>query len=418
MAFKMTGWSAGKGTGSAKGLPKKTHLRYTPQTQINRGKEFYEGENPYGDLHVDMDDSMYWDKMHSDKDYISMDMTAEEKGSKGPGEDIERGSGRGSVTSTSEKHEGYRGVKDEGAGYNKFTLGQRNEQEKQDNQRFNKDLNKNLKNYKSKLPISGDWKMDDKTFDYWKNITKASGSDSDLRKMFEDDVTDSLNLDNELKLATEAGYKPDSVALRDADPSISLEEGDYKLNEGKYKAHQENKDLRQVAAANRKADDAMSDAIEHTEKHGGTVADYFDARPNKRDDVQGKHSFGQVDVDTQGFYDDAMYADMSKKEKKEYDKQKDKEKQERVQLESDIQENLPQLPSIMGSEGSEYEGMTKREKRKAKREAMFADAYDPQSSAMSKKPVFGTDEYYDFMKKKRTKEMGLTKRMFNIYDKD
>jgi hypothetical protein len=49
---------------------------------------------------------------------------------------------------------------------------------------------------------------------------------------------------------------------------------------------------------------------------------------------------------------------------------------------------------------------------------MFADSYDPQSSAMSKKPVFGTDEYYDFMKKKRTKEMGLTKRMFNIYDKD
>jgi hypothetical protein len=56
--------------------------------------------------------------------------------------------------------------------------------------------------------------------------------------------------------------------------------------------------------------------------------------------------------------------------------------------------------------------------RKEKRAAMFADSYDPQSSAMSKKPVFGTDEYYDFMKKKRTKEMGLTKRMFNIYDKD
>ena len=55
--------------------------------------------------------------------------------------------------------------------------------------------------------------------------------------------------------------------------------------------------------------------------------------------------------------------------------------------------------------------------RKEKRAAMFADASTPQSS-MTKKPVFGTDEYYDFMKKKRTKEMGLTKRMFNIYDKD
>jgi len=46
------------------------------------------------------------------------------------------------------------------------------------------------------------------------------------------------------------------------------------------------------------------------------------------------------------------------------------------------------------------------------------DYMDKRFAPMTKKPVFGTDEYYDFMKKKRTKEMGLTKRMFNIYDKD
>ena len=45
--------------------------------------------------------------------------------------------------------------------------------------------------------------------------------------------------------------------------------------------------------------------------------------------------------------------------------------------------------------------------------------YVPQSQrGLTKKPVFGTDEYYSAMKKKRTEEMGLTKRMFNIYDKD
>ena len=45
--------------------------------------------------------------------------------------------------------------------------------------------------------------------------------------------------------------------------------------------------------------------------------------------------------------------------------------------------------------------------------------YVPQSQhGLTKKPVFGTDEYYSAMKKKRTEEMGLTKRMFNIYDKE
>tara|TARA_R110001583_G_scaffold77469_1_gene210841 strand:- start:797 stop:2179 length:1383 start_codon:yes stop_codon:yes gene_type:complete len=460
MGFKMKGFPRHKG---AKGLPNKTHLKkdeYIPQSVVNRGKE----------LDVDPNDPDYFNMMHTDKDYISMDMRAEEEGKRGPGEDIERSSGYGSSRNTNEKHEGYRGVKDEGAGYSDFTLGARNEQEKQDNQRFNKDLNKNLKNYKSKLPISGDWKMDDETFDYWKNITKASGSDSDLRKRFEGDVTDSLNLDNELKLATEAGYKPNSVALRDADPSINLEEGDYKLNEGKYKAHQENKDLRQVAVANRKADDAMNKANEHVDKYGGTVADFFGSRPNLRDDVQGIHSFGQVDVATQGSYDDAIYADMSKKEKKQYDKKKEEERQKELQIKSEIEANLPVDPNENSDDAfvsddtdkkvemvdknkdgiSDYaqspdyvdpaeevqevtvkenekkfderdtnqDGVVDRyEKKAAKRAAMFADEQDPQSS-MTKKPVFGTDEYYDFMKKKRTEEMGLTKRMFNIYDKD
>jgi len=139
-----------------------------------------------------------------------------------------------------------------------------------------------------------------------------------------------------------------------------------------------------------------------------------------------------------------MYEGMDKQEKKEYDAKKEKEKQEELQLKEDIQANLPadseefNIPSEGGNEfvdGNVNETITEDDENKEKdydprdtnkdgkvdrtekRAAMFADAYDPQASAMSKKPVFGTDEYYDFMKKKRTKEMGLTKRMFNIYDK-
>ena len=474
MGFKMKGINFGKGT---KGLPKKTHLKkdeYVPQSvDVNRGKE----------LDVDPNDPDYFNMMHTDKDYISMDMRAGEEGERGPGEDIERSSGYGSSRNTSEKHENYRGVKDAGAGYDDFTLGQQNEQEKLDEQRFYTDLNKNLKNYKSELPISGDWKMDDETFDYWKKVTNAQGNPYELKQRFEKDVTNSLNLDNELKLATEAGYKPDSIALESADPNISLEEGDYKLNQGKYDAHRENYKLRQTSMANRKADDAMNDANEYVDKYGGSIADYFNARPNKRDDVQGIHSFGQVDVATQGFYDDALYDNMSKKEKKQHDKKKEEERQEKLQIKSEIEANLPDdgksdssLMVDSGKEGDDtedsnintnafvddniVEGREEETGGKEKFDPMdtnqdgYVDkwekkdyaklqeqdqedatvvekdvtasnnekgdgGYVPQSQrGLTKKPVFGTDEYYDFMKKKRTEEMGLTKRMFNIYDKD
>ena len=408
-----------------------------------------------------------------------MDMRAGEEGERGPGEDIERSSSYGSARNTSEKHENYRGVKDRGAGYSDFTLGQQNEQEKQDEKRFNTDLNASIKNYKSKLPISGDLRMDDESFEAWKKSTGRTGANSTLRQQFENETTQALNIHNELKLAADAGYKPYGVDRL----GIDMSEGEYKLNEGKYKANQENYDLRQVSMANRKADDAMNDANEYVEKYGGTVADYFNARPNKRDDVQGIHSFGQVDVATQSFYDDALYDNMSKKEKKQHDKKKEEERQEKLQIESEIVANLPgdetsdsSLMVDSGKEGDDTEseninakafvddniveggeeetggeekfdpmdtnqdGYVDKWEKKDYAKLQEQDqkgatvveedvtasnneeedgGYVPQSQrGLTKKPVFGTDEYYSAMKKKRTEEMGLTKRMFNIYDKD
>ena len=55
--------------------------------------------------------------------------------------------------------------------------------------------------------------------------------------------------------------------------------------------------------------------------------------------------------------------------------------------------------------------------RKEKRAAMFADSATPQSAMTRKNPYeFGTDEYYDFKKTALSKKLGLTKRIFNIYD--
>jgi|21_taG_2_1085346.scaffolds.fasta_scaffold04667_8 hypothetical protein len=487
MAFKMTGINFGKGT---KGLPKKTHLKkdeYVPQSvDFNRGKE----------LNVDLNDPEFFNMMHSDKDYISMDMRAEEEGKRGPGEDIERYDGYGYRKNTNEMHEKYPGVKDAGAGYNKFTLGQQNKQEKQDNQRFYTDLSESISDYRSKLPISGDLQMDDESFEAWKKSTGRTGANSTLRRDFENETTQALNIHNELKLAADAGYKPRGVDRL----GVNMDEGDYKLNEGKHRAIQENKDLRHIAKANRDAQKTMDKANAYVEKHGGTVADFLRHRPHLRDNLQGIHSFGQVDVDTQGFYDDAMYADMSKEEKKEYDKKKEKEKQEELQIQSEIEANLPDdeksdpsLTADSGEEGDDTsdntfvdntddqdsgEGKTgdeeefdpmdmnkdgyvdkwdrkeynKMMEEQGQQEEVVAggndsddeeevvtanngeksgsgdlegdynkdgvvDYMDKRFAPMTKKPVFGTDEYYDFMKKKRTKEMGLTKRMFNIYDK-
>jgi hypothetical protein len=295
--------------------------------------------------------------------------------------------------------------------------------------------------------------MDDASFEAWKQSTNSTGPDSKLRKRFEDETTQALNIHNELKLAADEGYTPNMgmVGSKLDKLGIDFKEGDYKLNENKARLHADNAELRNISVANRKATDAKRRVEEHIEKYGGTAADYLRNKPHLKDDLQGIHSFGQVDVDTKSFFDDAMYADMSKKEKRKYDRQKKKEEQEKANIESDIQANLPadseefnipEEPSIMGSEGgnesvdanvnetitSDNESKEKTYDprdtnkdgivdRKEKRAAMFADSATPQSAMTRKNPYeFGTDEYYDFKKTALSKKVGLTKRIFNIYD--
>jgi len=442
MTFKMKGFPKHKGT---KGFAK---TEYVPQSvRFNKGKN----------LEPDPEDPNQW-SAYSDADYISIgDSPSGDKAmDRLPGEGVVRktkGRLTGSTQATDEYHEAYPGLKDEGAGYDQFNLGARNKQEQQDYDRYVKDLSKTIKNYRGDLPISGDLQMDDASFEAWKQSTNSTGPDSKLRKRFEDETTQALNIHNELKLAADEGYTPNMgmVGSKLDKLGIDFKEGDYKLNENKARLHADNAELRNISVANRKATDAKRRVEEHIEKYGGTAADYLRNKPHLKDDLQGIHSFGQVDVDTKSFFDDAMYADMSKKEKRKYDRQKKKEEQEKANIESDIQANLPadseefnipEEPSIMGSEGgnesvdanvnetitSDNESKEKTYDprdtnkdgivdRKEKRAAMFADSATPQSAMTRKNPYeFGTDEYYDFKKTALSKKVGLTKRIFNIYD--
>ena len=107
--------------------------------------------------------------------------------------------------------------------------------------------------------------------------------------------------------------------------------------------------------------------------------------------------------------------------------EKDVEKLDRTQpiVEEKEEVKIPEEPSIMGSEGGgdekEYDPRDTNKDgtvdRKEKRAAMFADSAAPQSAMTRKNPYeFGTDEYYDFKKTALSKKIGLTKRIFNIYD--
>ena len=350
MAFKMRAGKAGpmhKNFGATPMNSKPSHLKQDVEVELDEQFGYGRPVKVEGGETVDSDpdfsDPNVWSKYYSDMDHISLwpSPSGDPALDRLPGEGVKRSSKHkpaGSWLPADDFHENYPGVKDAGAGYDKYNLGRQTKQEQQDYDRFITDLSKDLSKYRGELPISGDLEMDNESFKNWIKLTGRTWEDPKLRERFEKETTQALNLHNELKLAADAGYKPYANLER---LGIDMSQGEYKLNEGKHRVHEENKELRQESLAYRKADNAKAQAENYVKKHGGTVADFLRNRPHLRDDLQGIHSFGQIDVDTQEFFDDAMYADMSKKERKEYDKQKEKEKQEQLQAESEIQANLP-----------------------------------------------------------------------------
>ena len=443
MGFKMKKMIFGKGTGSAREAAK-THAK-TNHVTLSSGPKPYTGGVPGQPGYVSPDDPDQFRKLYSDQEYLSFTGDPDvmrEQGQLLPGDSAKRydkNKPAGGVIEAGEGHENYFGLKDESAGYDKFNLGRPNEREKYEKQRFGRDLQKNLANYRSKLPISGDLKFDDESFENWKELTGHTGAESELRKLFEDETTQALNLDNELKLAADAGYKPMDRTLKKH--NIDMSEGKYKLNEARYQLNQDQKDLQQIAKANRQAANAKAKVEEHVAK-GGDAADYLSTRKHLRDDLQGIHSFGQVDVDTQDFFDDAMYEGMDKQEKKEYDAKKEKEKQEELQLKEDIQANLPaeessdttlsNEPTVEIENDKKLEEETSGKEEEEKKEEEYVpitqrfksdDTPDdqppsddpPPADEPSGEPEYGTDEYWAQKKAKRSKMLGLTKRPLNIH---
>ncbi len=124
-----------------------------------------------------------------------------------------------------------------------------------------------------------------------------------------------------------------------------------------------------------------------------------------------------------------LTAEEEKIEADKIDKQTERDVEELDRTQPIVEEKeevkIPEEPSIMGSEGGgdekEYDPRDTNKDgtvdRKEKRAAMFADSAAPQSAMTRKNPYeFGTDEYYDFKKTALSKKIGLTKRIFNIYD--
>ena len=212
MAFKMSGFNPGKGTGMSKTFAKKqAALKQATEVELNPGRKFYTGGDPTGKGYVSQDDPRYYELLN-DPSYstrwVGDPETNIEYGAT-PGEDLSHDyesradkykSGKpviahpGKTKSTTAAHEGYPGVKDASAGYDKFTLGQPNEKEKHEKQRFSTDLNKNLRDYRGKLPI-GDWDVNEKNFDHWKKLNNATGPESDLKNQFEKDAIITISIE-------------------------------------------------------------------------------------------------------------------------------------------------------------------------------------------------------------------------------
>jgi hypothetical protein len=253
---------------------------------------------------------------------------------------------------------------------------------------------------------------------------KLKQMQKNMRDIYKNVMNDVHNADNTLssygRPKTESVSKRDAMKLaKDLIPSHSLTSTPTSLRPGDQGLtdEQEDAEVREVQEEMESPefneyvnqDDTMEEGVE--------------------EDDSGEEEFDPMDMNKDGYVD--------KWDRKEYNKMMEEQGQqeedapvveedviaddppvEEEVVEADdppVEEEVVEAEQSFDPRDTNQDGTVDK---KEKRAAMFADSYDPQSSAMSKKPVFGTDEYYDFMKKKRTKEMGLTKRMFNIYDKD
>mgnify|MGYP003651280479 CR=1 FL=1 len=312
MAFKMNGWSAGKGTGSHSALTKKTVFKKDPpEVELNQGPELYTGGNPFGEGHLNMDDPMTNQMLYPDK--VSSWVNLPE--GTGPGanlhsqyeenvykRDNENSKVKKGVSGNIAKrineedqvhHEQYEGIKDGGAGYSDMMLGVQNNQEKAWQEQF-ENLEDRLEEYMGNFHKSlnpkdapafwpGDGVTDNLTLDrsdprYYKqyeewskrqgNEKRKGESDIAHQQRMNIDVENVLNLDNDLKMAAEVGYHLDPDVME----KYQLHDDEvYKptqKSEQLKATHIENKKLRKESLQTRKSDKAYNKFLSLMEDDG------------------------------------------------------------------------------------------------------------------------------------------------------
>ena len=253
----------------------------------------------------------------------------------------------------SNAHEEYTGVKDASAGYGKYELGMQNAQERADQERFSEDLSKNLQNYNSKLAIQ-DMEINEENFNIWKQLSnKEEGggmnTKRELWKQFENEAIESANLHNELKLAAEKGYKPDSKHNLDYQYEEGGEYGHF--NEGLAEVHKENAIQRKHATAEARSDDEYDhleqwlakNPQEDWKKGTNRVEEWAKSYPWKARKVKGLSANEEKQWDTDGAnkFEQLRVDNMGKKDRKKYDKEQQAIADKEAQHQADILANLP-----------------------------------------------------------------------------
>tara|TARA_B100000902_G_scaffold122688_1_gene122730 strand:- start:943 stop:2328 length:1386 start_codon:yes stop_codon:yes gene_type:complete len=254
-------------------------------------------------------------------------------------------------------------------------------------------------------------------------VPRLKQMQKNMRDIYKNVMNDVHNADNTLSSygagKTESVSKRDAMKLaKDLIPSHSLTSAPTSLRPGDQGLTDEQED----AEVQEVQEEMESPEFNEYVNQDDTMEEGVE------EDDSGEEEFDPMDMNKDGYVD--------KWDRKEYNKMMEEQGQqeedapvveedviaddppvEEEVVEADdppVEEEVVETEQSFDPRDTNQDGeVDKWELKAAKRAAMFAD-----DSAMSKKPVFGTDEYYSAMKKKRTEEMGLTKRMFNIYDKE
>ena len=430
MAFKMTGMNFGKGTGSAKGLPKKTHLKLDSSDPAYErfAQRVASGEIEWSD-HPDYNPNWEYDQFGnpitdvkspkttnlgtSDHVFGSID-TSVTSGDKG--RQIEEEPTQKEIDKAISK---YRKAEQlHGAG--NVSRGDMTDAD------F--DI---LLNYGGSENYGGSWiqerminsakghvdsepHLQGKYSDMQMYPNLKEGETPKLRKvqknfanMYQDIMSDPANADFVPGYSDSAGVLDKKTAkniAKELIPDLGLTSTPTSLRPGEVKNLTDEQEDAEVAEVEEEIKNLGGDNEDGEGEDGGEIVDGEEGKDGEKEIGGEEKDKKQLEGDYNNdgvvdYLDKRMGPPRNEKEEVIVDNSNDNNNIDNDDIDSDEESASSDLEGDYNKDG-------------------VVDYMDKRFAPMTKKPVFGTDEYYDFMKKKRTKEMGLTKRMFNIYDKD